>query len=84
MYTSIANLYTPEAIAQAPRSRVIDVHFEEEMVTVCWKDGDELTLLMNPPHEHYIPANTAARYNAYLERVHSGEAKTKGKFIMGL
>lgn len=27
MYTSVANLYTPEAIAQAPAGRVIDVHF---------------------------------------------------------
>ena len=63
---------------------VESIRFEENMVTVCWKDGDERTLLMNPPHEHYIPANTAARYNTYLERLRSGEAKTKGKFIMGL
>lgn len=28
MYTSIANLYTPEAIAQAPSSRVVSVYFD--------------------------------------------------------
>ena len=63
---------------------VESINFHEDMVTVRWKDGDELTLEMNPPHPHYVPANAAARYNAYLERIRSGEARTKCKFIMGL
>ena len=60
------------------------ITFHEDMVKVRWKDGDELTLMLNPPHEHYCPVNAASRYNAYLEKLRSGEAKTKGKFIMGL
>jgi len=28
MYTSVANLYTPEAIAQTPTGRVINVHYD--------------------------------------------------------
>ena len=64
--------------------RVERISFHEDMVTVRWKDGDELTLPLNPPHEHYYPVNAAARYNAYLEKLRTGEAKTKGKFIMGL
>ena len=64
--------------------RVERISFHEDLVTVRWKDGDELTLPLNPPHEHYYPVNAAARYNAYLEKLRTGEAKTKGKFIMGL
>ena len=60
------------------------ISFHEDLVTVRWKDGDKLTLPLNPPHEHYHPSNTAARYNTYLEKLRSGEAKTKSKFIMGL
>ena len=64
--------------------RVERIAFHEDMATVRWKDGEELTLPLNPPHEHYYPFNAAFRYNAYLEKLRSGEAKTKGKFIMGL
>ena len=64
--------------------QVESISLEDDMVTVRWKDSDELTLLMNPPHEHYVPETAAARYNAYLNRVRSGEARTKGKYTMGL
>lgn len=63
---------------------VEQIEFGKNRVTVRWRDGDEQTLLLNLPHEHFDPVNAAARYNAYLEKVRSGEAKTKGKFIMGL
>ena len=61
-----------------------EIALGEEAVRIRWKDGDELTLPLNPPHEHYIPSNAATRYNAYLEKLRSGEIRTKGRFIMGL
>ena len=63
---------------------VKSAHDPAHLVPVHQDDGDELTLLMNPPHEHYVPETAAARYNAYLNRVRSGEARTKGKYTMGL
>ena len=61
-----------------------EIALGEEAVRIRWRDGDELTLSLNPPHEHYIPSNAATRYNAYLEKLRSGEIRTKGRFIMGL
>lgn len=56
----------------------------EERVIIRWKDGKKSRIRLKLPHEHYHPATAAARYNEYLERVRSGEARTKGKFTMGL
>ncbi len=56
----------------------------EDRVHVLWKDGGESEILLRLPHPHYRPGSAAERYNAFLEKVRSGEAKTKGKFIMGL
>ena len=63
---------------------VEDIVFEDDMITVYWKDGDELTVLLTIPHPDYEPTRTAEKYNRYLEKLRKGEARTKAKFIMGL
>lgn len=60
------------------------IKIEEDVVVIYWKDGQEMQRRLTFLHEHYHPAVAAERYNEYLEKVRKGEAKTKGKFIMGL
>lgn len=56
----------------------------DDRVHVRWKDDGEHAIPLRLPHPHYHPSSAAERYNAFLEKVRSGKAKVKGKFIMGL
>ncbi len=60
------------------------ITLEDDRVKVLWKDGGENVIPLRFPHAHYDPSSASERYNAFLEKVRSGEAKTKGKFVMGL
>lgn len=57
---------------------------QDDMVTVLWKDGGKNVVPLRLPHPHYHPSSAAEKYNAFLKKLRSGEAKIKGKFIMGL
>lgn len=60
------------------------IAFKDDQVTVRWKDGGEITMPLPIPHEHFRPDNAAKKYNAFLEKVRSGQTRVKGKFVMGL
>ena len=56
----------------------------EDDVTICWKDGTKTTEPMYFSKRKYKPAAYADFYNDYLDKVRSGEKKTKNKYLMGL
>lgn len=60
------------------------IELGEDLVTVCWKDGDKQTLLLTIPRKQYLPKQAAQKYNCFLDRVKTGETRVKEKYIMGL
>ena len=57
---------------------------KEDEVTLLWKDGTVTTEPMHFSKRKYKPTAYADFYNDYLDKVRSGEKKTKNKYLMGL
>lgn len=53
-------------------------------VEIHWRDGELTTEAMPLTHPELYPLASAMRYNAFLNKVRSGQRKVKSKFLMGL
>lgn len=60
------------------------INLKEDLVIIRWRKGGSNRVRLKIRHEQCHPVNAAQRYNAYLEKLRTGQARTKGKFIMGL
>ena len=56
----------------------------EDTVTIHWRDGETSIAEMEFAGEEFKPASYSDFYNAFLERIRSGEKKNKYKNLMGL
>lgn len=53
-------------------------------VEICWKDGSKTKRMMSVDCADFDPVECAGKYNRFLEKVRSGERKTKSKYLLGL